>query len=234
MSERSKRWKEFETYTIPEYIEKIKNAKKQFKQSRDKLYDTIEELGDKIKEFFPEGEASSILKHYLKGTISTRTIERALNKKKKNIEESTSQFATVSQIEDRKVIEVSAGTNTQSVSEPQPQPQPPPQQHDDDLIDLPDYVVNPPEEDRPQPPQINQELEVLKSKLIAADNDVMKMTNEVKKRDSRIFNLETQLKTITERKIDKPKTKIDPKKLQIDDGREFENTETDLKISASC
>lgn len=63
MSERSKRWKEFETYTIPEYIEKIKNAKKQFKQSRDKLYDTIEELGDKIKEFFPEGEASSILKH---------------------------------------------------------------------------------------------------------------------------------------------------------------------------
>ena len=121
MSERGKKWEEFETNTIPEYIERIKDSKRQLKKSRDSLYSNIEELGKRIEEFLPKDDVAASLKHYLKNIVSNKTIDRALKPKeerKKVKEETANQLEPVSQIDDKKVI-VETTTSGQSVVEPE-------------------------------------------------------------------------------------------------------------------
>jgi len=82
----------------------------------------------------------------------------------------------------------------------------------------------------------NQEAETLKSKLKTTDDELMKRLKEIKDQESKIFNLEQQIKTMMERKPDKNEKittairkfglnyEYNPNKLQNADCRVFDNT----------
>jgi hypothetical protein len=160
--------------------------------------------------------------HYGEYDISDRWIEKCLDdefKRPKKIPAITEQNSELDPIteqnsqsdsitnEEKKAIEQSITTSGITVSEPKSNTNQEPT-----ITDPNDPDFEPPNRYDSPPPPTNQEIEVLKK--------------GIQDRDSRISNLEQQLKTISERKPEqqKPISNIKLGELQIDDGKTFDNT----------
>ena len=149
--------------------------------------------------------------------------------------------ATLTGPEIKEPIQVSA--SGQSISEPQNQnPDPNPNELTPEQVE---QMRRDAFDNEPLPkitatntiaPITNQEVETMRSKLKRTDDELMKRLKEIKDQDSKIFNLEQQIKTMIERKPDRNEKvtgairkfgldyEYNPKKLQNADCRVFDNT----------
>lgn len=184
-----------------------------------------------LKELIPEKLAED-----LKGYTTKQYIKQVLEikpdtskKKEKNV---TDEIHANVENDDKKLIEVSVGTNTQTTSEPTNQKPV--------ITDPNDPNFNPfdleeePQQQQPEPQQQSKP----NPEVIELDNENIKLMNQLKDANSRIFNLEQQIKTTSERKADNRNIKIneamkkfdikyeyDPKKLAYKDPTKvFDNT----------
>ena len=169
--------------------------------------------------------------------ISDSWIEKVLDpqyKRERKKNPTTTEVNTITN-EEKKEQLVAVTNSGQSVSEPEPPRQT--SRPDPNFQELAKPVLD-------NLKKVEQQNKELDAKLKTTDDQLSDALNAIKSRDSRIFNLEQQLKTVSEKKRDmsneiqsslntfETKHKYDPNKLAGNDNRVFDNTIVcDLRVA---